>query len=330
MLCSIINRCYNARLHINKSVQLFETVDVKTPTISAYELCDICFTARSYNSIESIYLSTILSIYYVQYEFQNILPLQYCVLTHRADQLQILLQHCNIGSIDRRNRYGKTALYSACEFGRTDMVQRLLFHGASINLSNHNYETPFYIACLKGRIKIVQYMLECYSDQLLSNELYRQSGTPIHASMIVGSIELLDILLAYGFNINATDKYNRTALHIAAYRGYYDGADALIQRGIVIDSKSKYAVKTSRRSKSNAIMHLLYQAGYKHHKQHITSKSTIALQNQDNSNLSRQPPTVQLAPIKSIEPTVNNSTNCNKYLHPPHRSKQLWQVKQAT
>ena len=74
--------------------------------------------------------------------------------------------------INRQDFYGKTALYSACEFGRTSVVLFLLKEfNADINIPADNGLTPLLVACSNGHIDVVKLLL-CWKVDFIEDAMH--------------------------------------------------------------------------------------------------------------------------------------------------------------
>ena len=74
--------------------------------------------------------------------------------------------------INRQDFYGKTVLYSACEFGRTSVVLFFLKEfNADINICADNGLTPLLVACFKGHIDVVKLLL-CWKSDFIEDTMH--------------------------------------------------------------------------------------------------------------------------------------------------------------
>lgn len=55
--------------------------------------------------------------------------------------------------------------------------------------------------------------------------------TGLHAAAAQGDVALIKQLVAAGANVNATDAYRRTPMHVAAYRSHEEAVLALAEEG---------------------------------------------------------------------------------------------------
>jgi ankyrin repeat protein len=107
----------------------------------------------------------------------------------------------NGADVSASTNAGNTALHNAADENNFGNVLLLLRHGAKVNATNENSQTPLLIACRKKNIELnlVRTLLKEGADP----NLYDESCTfPVHMAVIHMSFELLDLLLAYGADIN--------------------------------------------------------------------------------------------------------------------------------
>ncbi|KAJ8125069.1 hypothetical protein O1611_g8571 [Lasiodiplodia mahajangana] len=125
------------------------------------------------------------------------------------------------------SRHSGTPLYAAVRSGNFRLVEFLLSNGASFGLWPENYEaplhvlgirfeTPLQLAARYGHIDIAQLLLEQGHD---INDCGRSYGTALAAAASGGQTDMIKFLLEHGANINAYGGDYGTALAAAAYYG---------------------------------------------------------------------------------------------------------------
>lgn len=89
----------------------------------------------------------------------------------------------------------------------------------------------FQLAIIRGSIQIAQYLLEYGVDpNMRLSELKGKEPVLYHAAKC-GRCELVQLLLAHGASIEATDTFGWSPLHAACYFGHADIAKVLIEAG---------------------------------------------------------------------------------------------------
>ena len=138
---------------------------------------------------------------------------------------------------------GCTALMLACEGGHLEVVQLLLKANAN---PNHEQEgtgiTALIIAANKGFSDIVQQLLEYGADPNIGD---KNGRTAIHyvimlddteipqpnEKMMSDKLEILQLLIVKGINVNIKDRNEVTALMIASINGFTEAVKLLLQAG---------------------------------------------------------------------------------------------------
>ncbi len=141
---------------------------------------------------------------------------------------------------------GRTALHLAAERGFSPMVDTLVIHGADMHSEKFKNDsiyslTPLHLAVINNHIDTVKVLLDRGAD---TSELcgFRDKA-PLHISCEKGYIEVTELLLKYGANIQIMGQVGvngATPLHLAAQYGHIDLVKILVSKGALIDALGKY------------------------------------------------------------------------------------------
>lgn len=101
-------------------------------------------------------------------------------------------------------------LFVAAEFGRTNMLSKLISHGADPNMT-HMGQTPLHIAVRNKQFRTVVALLKAQSDP---NAKYN-SRTPLHYAVEMNDLTFVNVLLKHNADPNALDEEGRSSLHLA-------------------------------------------------------------------------------------------------------------------
>ena len=137
---------------------------------------------------------------------------------------------------------GWTALMLACDCGHLEVVQLLLKGKANPDLREAEGITALIIAAKQGFSDIVQQLLEYGADPNIGDE---NGCTAIHyitmlddtetsqssEKMMSDKLEMLELLIIRGINVNIKDRNGKTALMTASFFGFTEAVKLLLQAG---------------------------------------------------------------------------------------------------
>ena len=103
--------------------------------------------------------------------------------------------------------------------------------------TRNNGLTPLFQAILKGHLATV-YILLCNGASVNPTWSYTLTN-PIHEASKQNDINIVRILIAYGADIDAKDKKNKTALHLAADHGHTQIVKDLVDMGAVLGGQDE-------------------------------------------------------------------------------------------
>ncbi len=140
------------------------------------------------------------------------------------------------GSVNAKDRYGRTSLHLAAWHGQMQAVRVLLEAGANANAKGECKETPLHYATMKGHTKVVKILLKAGA------EVNAKSGwghTPLHLAASRGKAEMVKMLLEAGAEVNARIYNDQTPLHVAAWSGHTETVKVIIKAGPEVNAKDK-------------------------------------------------------------------------------------------
>ena len=182
------------------------------------------------------------------------------MFTSKQDCLElcsIFLKHN--AKIDAVDKDGNQPLHLACKQWHTATVRLLLSHGADVTALNnqqrkplhlanesvlksyevHNGNHALHIAVEKGHIQTVQLLVDCGADVNALNE-YGQTSLHIAAGGEKDCSELCSILLEHNAKIDAVDKDENQALHLACEAGLTSTVQCLLDYNADVFSTNKF------------------------------------------------------------------------------------------
>jgi ankyrin repeat protein len=164
---------------------------------------------------------------------------------HGVSIARLLLEHCV--DLDAQTKYHQTALHFAAFYGRPEITQLLLDHGANPNAEDELGSTP--LQSVSGGkydsqeygVSVARLLLEHGADVNPRTKV----STPLHSAAFYGRLALAQVLLDHGANANAVSEWGETPLHLLS-RGEYDSqehgvniARLLLERCVDLDAQTK-------------------------------------------------------------------------------------------
>ncbi|XP_070541191.1 poly [ADP-ribose] polymerase tankyrase-2-like [Ptychodera flava] len=122
-----------------------------------------------------------------------------------------LVSSHNVNARDTAGRKS-TPLHFAAGFGRKDVVEHLLQHGANVHSRDDGGLIPLHNACSFGHAEVVTLLLRHGGD---ANARDNWNYTPLHEASIKGKIDVCIVLLQHGGDPNIRNTDGKTALDLA-------------------------------------------------------------------------------------------------------------------
>lgn len=134
--------------------------------------------------------------------------------------------------VNSKNERGETVLLDATSSRRAEIVELLLASGADISAIDRDlHRTALHIACANGDLATVKALLPKVQDV---NVRDREGQTPL---LVTGedSLEIIDLLIDHGADVNARNKYGGTALMGAVWN--IKVVETLLRHGADVNAK---------------------------------------------------------------------------------------------
>ncbi|XP_063773053.1 ankyrin repeat domain-containing protein 6 isoform X2 [Pseudophryne corroboree] len=133
--------------------------------------------------------------------------------------------------------------------GQVDNVVQLINKGAKVAVTKHG-RTPLHLAANKGHLNVVQILLKAGCELNIQDDGHQ---TALHRAAVVGNSDILAVLIQEGCALDRQDKDGNTALHEAAWHGFSQSVKLLVKAGANVLAKNKAG---------NTPLHLACQNGH--------------------------------------------------------------------
>ncbi|MBA0692570.1 hypothetical protein Goari_010120 [Gossypium aridum] len=123
-------------------------------------------------------------------------------------------------------------LFKAAEKGDSSIFKSLSQDHLtkSLKLRNEDARSLLHVAVSSAHPEVVK-LLSAAADESVVNGIDEEGWAPIHSAASIGNLEIMEILLSKGANVNVKNDGGRTALHYAASKGWLKIAELLISHG---------------------------------------------------------------------------------------------------
>eukprot|EP01088_Endostelium_zonatum_P016532 TRINITY_DN450_c0_g1_i1.p1 TRINITY_DN450_c0_g1~~TRINITY_DN450_c0_g1_i1.p1 ORF type:complete len:463 (-),score=111.91 TRINITY_DN450_c0_g1_i1:43-1431(-) len=169
-----------------------------------------------------------------------------------VDVVRLLLDQANVNVNVRSVKQQLTPLISASCCGSLDAVNVLLSHGAEIDAQSSTGNTALMLAIDRGKIEVALALIKNKADL----EIRGQKGwTALHNAASGGEkgyLEVAEALLAAGASVDALSETMLTPLHEAAGKSLVEIVQLLVNRGANVNARDKFNNTPLRMCASNA------------------------------------------------------------------------------
>jgi ankyrin repeat protein len=151
----------------------------------------------------------------------------------REAVLRLIKEGADINASEPWNR---SAFYNAVRNRQWDTAILLLENGVQISDEYGRYRALLAAAAMDGHIGIIAWLLKkrTVKPEDVSSALETAAGE--------GKLNIAELLLNHGADVNVKDKYDRTPLMAAAVRGQYDMVGVLLAKGADVNTRSEAGV----------------------------------------------------------------------------------------
>jgi ankyrin repeat protein len=133
---------------------------------------------------------------------------------------------------NNKGEFDKT-IHRASGLGNIDIINIILNCGIDVNQARtEDGATPLYIAAYKGQLNVAQLLLDRGAEV---NQAETNGATPLYIAAALGQLDVAKLLLDRGAKVNQAEINGVTPLYIAAQEGQLDVAKLLLKRGAEVN-----------------------------------------------------------------------------------------------
>ena len=155
-------------------------------------------------------------------------PLHQAAAHGHKDVLTLLLKEgCPVTT---RASDGLSVLHYAAQYGQEELIAYLIDCGLDANIEDDDGRTPLHEAVCCGHLELVRALLRLGARRSMTM-IARDAGTPLYIAAETGQVDIIEMLVGQGLDVNIQDNRGFTPLHVAADQNQLESACTLIGLG---------------------------------------------------------------------------------------------------
>ncbi|EAY07153.1 ankyrin repeat protein, putative [Trichomonas vaginalis G3] len=167
----------------------------------------------------------------------NASALNNAVMFNSKEIVDILILHG--ANINAKGKNGKTAIHIAAIYGRKELAELLLSIGADINAKDKKGRNALHHAIGQNDLESLEKDLESEKIDIHSKDINYDTYVG-WSTNLTDNMDIVELLISHGIDINSRDNDGDTALHLAAFLNVKDVVEFLIPKCADINAKDNY------------------------------------------------------------------------------------------
>lgn len=128
-------------------------------------------------------------------------------------------------------------LIAACNDNDVNAVRRLLVEGSNLNDATDDGESLLSLACSAGYYELAQVLLAMSAQ--VEDRGQKNDCTPLMEAASAGHIEIIELLLRHGADVNALSSTGNTPLMYACAGGHVEAVKTLLKNGANVEDHNE-------------------------------------------------------------------------------------------
>lgn len=174
-------------------------------------------------------------------------PLHYACenLSFKSNWLPILLNRpTSQDALRHSNKTGLTPILIAAKLGRLSFIKLLISSGACPYDMDNTHKSILHLCSANNQWKTLELLLDSYCLQALVNAPCVNGYTPLHITCMAGYEECVKILMKYGADPLAQNKWQQTPIKLALKHGYTNITEILLAGIVRTNNESEFFLPT--------------------------------------------------------------------------------------
>ena len=159
-------------------------------------------------------------------------------LDYFVDAVRFLLDHG--ADVDAEDDNRSTPLHVISQYGNVKVTRLLLEHGAHVDARDNDESTPLHFALRCKNIEVARLLLDHGAN---INARNKEDQTPVHVLLAIKKryldVDNIRFFLERGADVDAVDNDHSTLLDKASFNGKVEVAQLLLERGANINTRNK-------------------------------------------------------------------------------------------
>ena len=168
-------------------------------------------------------------------------PLRAAIISGHTEVTRLLIRHAAGAvrfNVNVRERYNMTLLHDAVNSGNLDIAKILISYGADINARDGQGRSVLQEALRNRKFDITELLIECGAECGVGVwALHHDHSAPLHEAIDSGNLEIAQLLIGHGADVNAPDKWGDRPFHRAVRSRSLDLVELLLKSGADIGAR---------------------------------------------------------------------------------------------